>query len=320
MEKIAKTSTHKYSSTPFDPSALAIFNQKDILFRMINEAKAYNKHPSHRALYDALLVSLSVDEDDMDLQLKDLYVQKKRPRDDQDQDPLTDTNKDFKKKKKKDSNTSSSKKTKDHPTSFKKGTTSSKSSKPDKSVYAYETSEGSVQDMAMDDEEPVIDEVVNDDEHPQDDDVQVKISPLAFDDLMGSTTNFSNSIKNCLKKDKITKADLECLVFKLLKGTTSSKSSKPDKSVYAYETSEGFVKDMAMDDEEPAIDEVVNDDEHPQDDDAQVKISPRSLRNLPDQKLLILNEAKTQIMMLDPNMIGLMYLRTLQNIQLHLMI
>ncbi|GJW59988.1 hypothetical protein Tco_0109323 [Tanacetum coccineum] len=35
------------------------------------ECKAYNRHPTHKALYDALAVSLSVDEDDMDKQLAD---------------------------------------------------------------------------------------------------------------------------------------------------------------------------------------------------------------------------------------------------------
>ncbi|GKG46782.1 hypothetical protein Tco_0503979, partial [Tanacetum coccineum] len=37
---------------------------------MMRECKAYNRHPTHKALYDALAVSLSVDEDDMDKQLK----------------------------------------------------------------------------------------------------------------------------------------------------------------------------------------------------------------------------------------------------------
>ncbi|GKC35897.1 hypothetical protein Tco_1048281, partial [Tanacetum coccineum] len=43
-----------------------------------------------------------------------------------------------------------------------------------------------------------------------------------FNELMGLTIDFSNFIKHHLKKDKITKADLEGLVFKLLKGTCKS--------------------------------------------------------------------------------------------------
>ncbi|GKE79936.1 hypothetical protein Tco_1549936 [Tanacetum coccineum] len=49
--------------------------------------------------------------------------------------------------------------------------------------------------------------------------------PVKFDDLMGSTIDFSNFIKNHHMKDKFTKAKLEGLVFKLLKGTC--KSSPP---------------------------------------------------------------------------------------------
>ncbi|GJW32157.1 hypothetical protein Tco_0052189 [Tanacetum coccineum] len=39
-----------------------------------------------------------------------------------------------------------------------------------------------------------------------------------FDDVMGSVIDFTNFTKNCLKKDKITKADLEGPAFKLMKG------------------------------------------------------------------------------------------------------
>ncbi|GJW56486.1 hypothetical protein Tco_0103217 [Tanacetum coccineum] len=46
--------------------------------------------------------------------------------------------------------------------------------------------------------------------------------PSEFNDLMGSTIDFSNFVKHHLNKDKITKADLEVLVFKLLKGAYRS--------------------------------------------------------------------------------------------------
>nr|GEW03692.1 hypothetical protein [Tanacetum cinerariifolium] len=45
---------------------------------------------------------------------------------------------------------------------------------------------------------------------------------IEFVDLMGFTIDFSNFIKHRLKKDKITKANLEIPVFKLLKGTCKS--------------------------------------------------------------------------------------------------
>ncbi|GKG00181.1 hypothetical protein Tco_0301871, partial [Tanacetum coccineum] len=50
MEKAAKKSTPKYSSTPFDLIALSIFDQKDTLFQMMSEASAYDRHPAHKAL------------------------------------------------------------------------------------------------------------------------------------------------------------------------------------------------------------------------------------------------------------------------------
>ncbi|GJR61253.1 hypothetical protein Tco_1503415 [Tanacetum coccineum] len=39
-----------------------------------------------------------------------------------------------------------------------------------------------------------------------------------FDDVMGSVIDFTKFTKNCLKKDKIIKADLEGPAFKLMKG------------------------------------------------------------------------------------------------------
>nr|GEW81652.1 hypothetical protein [Tanacetum cinerariifolium] len=47
--------------------------------------------------------------------------------------------------------------------------------------------------------------------------VHAEKDPLTFDDVMGSIIDFTKFTKNCLKKDKITKADLEGPAFKLLK-------------------------------------------------------------------------------------------------------
>ncbi|GJY57917.1 hypothetical protein Tco_0457809 [Tanacetum coccineum] len=49
--------------------------------------------------------------------------------------------------------------------------------------------------------------------------VNAEKDPLAFDDLVGSTIDFTKFSKNHIKKDKITKVDLEGPAFKLLKGT-----------------------------------------------------------------------------------------------------
>ncbi|GJZ47809.1 hypothetical protein Tco_0601641 [Tanacetum coccineum] len=43
-----------------------------------------------------------------------------------------------------------------------------------------------------------------------------------FDDLLGTTFDFSNFVKNRLKKDKLAKEDIEGPVFELLKGTCGS--------------------------------------------------------------------------------------------------
>ncbi|GJT52825.1 hypothetical protein Tco_0978982 [Tanacetum coccineum] len=96
-----------------------------------------------------------------------------------------------------------------------------KPSKTDKTVDADET----IQEAAMDTEEPVQDNVVNAKEQPQDDAapkqdnsiwfkqdvvlVNAEKDPLTFDDLIGSTIDFTKFAKNRLKKDKITKSDLE---------------------------------------------------------------------------------------------------------------
>nr|GEW59338.1 hypothetical protein [Tanacetum cinerariifolium] len=56
--KATKKGLPKYSATPFDQTALDIYDQKDKLFKMMRECKAYNRHPPYKALYDALVVSL----------------------------------------------------------------------------------------------------------------------------------------------------------------------------------------------------------------------------------------------------------------------
>nr|GEU93677.1 hypothetical protein [Tanacetum cinerariifolium] len=95
------------------------------------ECKAYNKHPAHKALYDALAVLISVDKDGMDKQLKDSPAQKKRRRDDQDQDPPRDL---AKKRKRKDADTSSFKKGKPQSNSSKSTTAPPRSSPTKKAV------------------------------------------------------------------------------------------------------------------------------------------------------------------------------------------
>nr|GEW17130.1 hypothetical protein [Tanacetum cinerariifolium] len=135
QEKATQQSRPKVSLKPFNNVALSLYDKKDNLYKMMREFKAYNKHPTHQALFDALTVSLNAD-------------------------------KDSKKKKRKDHDASSSKKIKELPTSSK-DTTSSKSSKPDKTMQENKIVKDLDQEAGMD-EELAIDEVVNEDEHPQD--------------------------------------------------------------------------------------------------------------------------------------------------------
>nr|GEW88446.1 hypothetical protein CTI12_AA475510 [Tanacetum cinerariifolium] len=68
----------------------------------------------------------------------------------------------------------------------------------------------------MDDEELAVDEMVNTEEHPQDDVGLSQVGPVASSNLPDQKVLIQN------RKDKITKADLEGPVFKLLKGTCRS--------------------------------------------------------------------------------------------------
>ncbi|GJW62511.1 hypothetical protein Tco_0111846 [Tanacetum coccineum] len=128
---------------------------KDKLLQLMRKSKSYNKHPAHKALYDALMQSLIIDEDDIDKQFKDQSTPKKRHRDDNDQDPSIDTQKEKKKRKQKDSEFS--KKDKDQARSSNKGTSPSKSSKTDKHVNVEET----IHDVKMDVGESIKDDGVD---------------------------------------------------------------------------------------------------------------------------------------------------------------
>ncbi|GJT68831.1 hypothetical protein Tco_1020311 [Tanacetum coccineum] len=133
-----------------------------------------------------------------------------------------------KKRKRKDVDTSSS----------KKGKTQSKSSKADKALTKPSTTNKAAydkelrQDDAADDVKLVQDDdmaddvMIHDDAAPNQDRskwfkqdmVNAEKDQVTFDDQMVSTVDFTKFAKNRLKKDKLTKADLEGPTFKLLKG------------------------------------------------------------------------------------------------------
>ncbi|GJV05361.1 hypothetical protein Tco_1338930, partial [Tanacetum coccineum] len=228
-EKAAKQSMLKYSTKPFDDDSLKEYDLKHKLMSLMSKSKSFNTHLAHQELYDALMDSLLVDEDDMDNQFVDPPSLKKRRHDDQ--DPPIDADKDTKKRRK-DSDASSSSKSKDKVASSKEGKAPSKSSKSDKIVDV----EATVQDVAVDDEELAHDDVMDAEgvthndavpkqdrskwfkqvvverpktpdpkwhKEPTADDapehnwfnemVNVENDPDTFDDLMGSTVDFTKN-------------------------------------------------------------------------------------------------------------------------------
>ncbi|GJS28935.1 hypothetical protein Tco_0489555 [Tanacetum coccineum] len=65
QEKVTKQSMPKYSTKPFDKAFLKEYDQKDKLIKLIMKSKSYNTHPAHMKLYDSLMDSLLVEENDM---------------------------------------------------------------------------------------------------------------------------------------------------------------------------------------------------------------------------------------------------------------
>ncbi|GKB95490.1 hypothetical protein Tco_0981627 [Tanacetum coccineum] len=88
QEQAAKEKMPKFSATPYDQAAEVEFKQNEILFKMMRESKSYEKHQKHKALYDALVLSLIQDEDDLDRVIPDL---RKRDRE-EDEDPSAGSN------------------------------------------------------------------------------------------------------------------------------------------------------------------------------------------------------------------------------------
>ncbi|GJU38080.1 hypothetical protein Tco_1186434 [Tanacetum coccineum] len=176
------------------PKAISGFVQPRMERIFCDKSGSFQEHEKHLDLYNALIGSIGLDE----AILKDVEKGKKKRRR-KDSEPL---------------------KYKETVGSLNKGKAPSHPSTTDKTMNADET----IHEAAMETKEPVVDNVVNVEEQPQDDTwfnelVNAEKDPLIFDDLMASTVDFIKFTKNRLKKDKITKADLEGPAFKLLKGT-----------------------------------------------------------------------------------------------------
>ncbi|GJS32807.1 hypothetical protein Tco_0531189 [Tanacetum coccineum] len=191
QEHASKQNWPKHSATPFDITAV------NELFKMMMASKSYEKHLAHKELYDALIQSLFVDEDDMDKAAADV---KKRPRKDTQPSKKSSTSKES-----------------------SKGKTPPKTSKFGKSLIAKELDVEHVHDMSMNVEENNVDEMCNANEQPDgewnkcqvvddqpeqtwfNDLVSDQKDPLTFYKLMDTPFDFSKFAKNRLKLDKITK-------------------------------------------------------------------------------------------------------------------
>ncbi|GJQ88874.1 hypothetical protein Tco_0000013 [Tanacetum coccineum] len=192
LEHATKEQLPKHSAKPFDQAARAEFDQKEILFHMMRENKSYENHPPHQALYDALLQSKILNEDDME---KDKTVehptQKKRQHNDKNQGPPAGPDQGLKKRKANKDAEPSKKLTSVAPT-------------PDP-----EWSKGKLVDN-----EPA--------QNWLNDLANAEKPPLTFYELMITPIDFSAYAMNRLKISKLTKADLVGPVYNLLKGTHKS--------------------------------------------------------------------------------------------------
>ncbi|GJT29146.1 hypothetical protein Tco_0909421 [Tanacetum coccineum] len=85
LEHATKQQLPKHSAKLFDHAAKAEFDQKKILFKMMRDSKSYEKDLTHQALYDALMLSIILDEDYIErAKAAEPPTQKKRRHDDKD--------------------------------------------------------------------------------------------------------------------------------------------------------------------------------------------------------------------------------------------
>nr|GEX80332.1 hypothetical protein [Tanacetum cinerariifolium] len=74
----------KSSTTTSDSDSVKEYDLKDELFQLMTKSKSFKTHPSHQKLYDALMESLLVDEDNFDKQYDIQPTLRKRHHEDQD--------------------------------------------------------------------------------------------------------------------------------------------------------------------------------------------------------------------------------------------
>ncbi|GJW86937.1 hypothetical protein Tco_0162277 [Tanacetum coccineum] len=221
QEHVAKKNIPKSSKTAFDSNSLKEYDLKNELMSLMMKSKSFKTHPAYKQLYDALMESLL--------------------------DPPIDNDKDMQKRRREDTDASSSKKDKDQTESSKKDKDPSTTSKTKKVIDAEESIQADdvvdAEELTQDDAAPrqgnsqwFKQDAVERPETPEpcwfkepnmndapeqgwfNKMVNAEKDPREFVNQMGSIVNFKKYVKKCLKKDKITKADLEGTAFALLKG------------------------------------------------------------------------------------------------------
>ncbi|GJX52294.1 hypothetical protein Tco_0280663 [Tanacetum coccineum] len=151
QEHAAKEKMPKYLTTPFDQAADDEYVKKDIMFKMMMESKSYEKHLAHKALYEALIQSLLVDENDVIT--------------DKDQDLPVGSDQGMKKRRSGKDVEPSMKSLKSKESA--KGKTPSNTYKIGKSVSANKSIHEPAHVVLLDDEELNLDHVANDVDEPQ---------------------------------------------------------------------------------------------------------------------------------------------------------
>ncbi|GJR58502.1 hypothetical protein Tco_1500664 [Tanacetum coccineum] len=236
----------KSSSSSTSSDLFTKYELKNMIYDNMKKSISFHTHEKHLELYNALIGSINLDEAIAKGKLDSSKVLKKRHHDDKDEDPPADFENKRKRRKRNDSEPP---KEKEQSGSSPKGKTKTKPSSIDKSVNAKETVHdvamesdqpiGVEEDVGnVADEKPQDDAVskkdqpnwfkqdprletldpdwykeLNADDAPEqswfDELVNAEKTPTSFDDLMGSTIDFTKFVMNHLQKDKITKANLE---------------------------------------------------------------------------------------------------------------
>ncbi|GJX19234.1 retrovirus-related pol polyprotein from transposon TNT 1-94 [Tanacetum coccineum] len=232
MERIVRDVLQKNSINPFQSSftstdSFTDYELKNMLFDKMQKSGSFQEHEKHLDLYNALIGSICLDEAITKGDIDRTKVLKKRRHDDKDKDPSGDSEKGKKKRKQKDSESSKDKDTtgsskeeqvQDDVVNAKEQPQNDDAPKQDNSIWFKQ--DDVVRPETLDSQwhkEPNADDASE--QNSFNELVNAKKDPLTFDDLMGSIVDFTKFSKNRLKKDKISKADLQGPNFILLKGT-----------------------------------------------------------------------------------------------------